>query len=46
VKGVIGRDQALKFKLWKLHGPGPLRLTKRQGKTFVVFFKEIIPGFE
>jgi hypothetical protein len=33
---------AVKFRLWKVHGPGPLRLTKRKGKTFVTV-REIIP---
>jgi hypothetical protein len=42
VKGVITRDFALKLRLWKVHGPGPQRLTKRHGKTFVTV-KEIIP---
>jgi hypothetical protein len=42
VKGIITRDLALKLRLWKVHGPGPLRLTKRKGKTFVTV-KEIIP---
>jgi hypothetical protein len=32
----------LKLRLRKVHGPGPLRLTKRRGKTFVTV-KEIIP---
>jgi hypothetical protein len=42
VKGVITRDFALKLRLWKVHGPGPLRLTKRRGKSFVTV-REIIP---
>ena len=42
VKGVITRDFTLKLRLWKVHGPGPLRLTKRKGKMFVTV-REIIP---
>jgi hypothetical protein len=42
VKGVMTRAFALKLRLWREHGPGPLRLTKRRGKTFVTF-REIIP---
>jgi hypothetical protein len=32
VKGVMGRDTALKVKLWREYGPGLLRITKRDGR--------------
>lgn len=32
VKGVIGRDVALKVRLWREYGPGLLRLTRRANR--------------
>jgi len=42
VKGIIARDTALKLRLWRVHGPGLLRLTRQSGTRFRVI-REIRP---
>ncbi len=44
VKGIVTREAALKMKLWRLHGPGLLRIVKRRGtRAAFIAVKEIMP---
>lgn len=42
-KGVVTERFRLICKLWKLHGPAPLRIVRRYGKGGFVIDKTIVP---